>query len=346
MPTLRYIPAPIVMDPWSTPISIEAVDYITELDDAVNQIMTDDPQSLMIHFNEQMAKLPPYLTNELTKLKDEIASTILIPDEIVKQTSPTGAAILPTGTTIERDPVPKVGYIRYNTDTGMHEIFTATGWEDNSALYETLDTYSGRNILIDGEVGRINQSGFDGNWANVALSTYGYDVWRRNGANNIEQIVEEGNYKPNSVYTLSGNEITTQQETSPASGIWYIGGNAIGEFQLSIPNTATNVQLELGTVATPFEILPYSDQLARAQRYYERVEVKETARRAVGNYQHLMTIQYAKKRELPTVIYDISGSDITNIGEHHNDQMINFYGDINDINATTREGHVEIDARL
>ncbi len=123
-----------------------------------------------------------------------------------------------------------------------------------------MAAYSGRNILIDGEVGRINQSGFDGNWANVVDWEYGYDIWRKTNDGDIFQVVEKGNFKPNSVYTLSGNGVTTRQVTSPSSGNW--------EWGTSVPNTATNVQLELGTVATEFEILPYSDQLARVQRHY------------------------------------------------------------------------------
>ncbi len=124
------------------------------------------------------------------------------------------------------------------------------------------DTIKNRNILIDGEIGRINQSGFDGNWAGVSTGNYGYDIWIQSTEPTlVYQRIEEGNYKPNTVYTLSGNGLTTEQFTSPASGTWASVG---------IPNTATNVQLELGTVATEFEILPYSDQLARVQSYYQK----------------------------------------------------------------------------
>ncbi len=120
-----------------------------------------------------------------------------------------------------------------------------------------LGSLSNRNILIDGEVGRINQSGFDGSsWVN---GEYGYDIWKAT-ATQMTQIVEVGNFKTNSEYTLSGNGITTQQITSPSSGDWTIP---------EVPRTATNIQLELGSSETEFEILPYSDQLTRVQRYYE-----------------------------------------------------------------------------
>ncbi len=125
---------------------------------------------------------------------------------------------------------------------------------------------TGRNILIDGEVGRINQSVFDGDWVQIAENDYGYDIWGKNANETLWQGVEEGNYKPNSVYTLSGNNVTTAQFTSPASGTWYIGYD--GVMIDTIPTTATNVQLELGTVATEFEVLPYNIQLLRVQRYY------------------------------------------------------------------------------
>ncbi len=167
-----------------------------------------------------------------------------------------------------------------------------------------------RNILIDGEVGRINQSGFDGNWAGLANGAYGYDIWKSvNGNIYMYQPIEEGNYKPNAVYTLSGNGITTQQETSPSSGTWWVGGG--GMFENQIPNTATNVQLELGTVATEFEILPYSDQLARVQRYYEVLDVLSYP--PVDNSNNVVyNIKYIFKASTPAITILMSSGTLSN----------------------------------
>lgn len=48
--------------------------------------------------------------------------------ELVPQTSPTGAADLPTGTTAERPASPNTGYVRFNSTTGEYEGYNGTGW--------------------------------------------------------------------------------------------------------------------------------------------------------------------------------------------------------------------------
>jgi hypothetical protein len=96
-----------------------------------------------------------------------------------------------------------------------------------------------RNILINGEVSRINQRDFDGNWSGLSDGDYGYDRWKRADASNISQVVEEGNFIPDAEYVLSGTNVTTQVVTAPSSGNWTI----------TVPNTASYVQLERGSVA-------------------------------------------------------------------------------------------------
>jgi hypothetical protein len=115
-----------------------------------------------------------------------------------------------------------------------------------------------RNILINGEVTRINQRGFDGNWAGLSTGEYGYDRWKKADASNISQIVEEGNFIPDAEYVLSGTNVTTQVVTAPSSGNWTI----------TVPNTASYVQLERGSVASPFEHRPIGMELSLCQRYY------------------------------------------------------------------------------
>lgn len=116
-----------------------------------------------------------------------------------------------------------------------------------------------KNKLLNGEVTRINQRGFNGNWTPLSVGAYGYDRWKKAAASNISQVIEAGNFRPSTIHTLSGNNVTTQQITSPASGNWTI----------TVSNTATNVQVEEGETATPFEIRPISFELAQCQRYYE-----------------------------------------------------------------------------
>ena len=118
-----------------------------------------------------------------------------------------------------------------------------------------------RNVLINGAVS-INQRG--ATYAGVAVGEYWADRWKKTAAG-MTQIVEDGNYKPSTQYTLSGTGVTTQSGTSPASGDWDIT-TTFGDV---IPDTATDIQLEEGSVATPFERRSYGLELMLCQRYYE-----------------------------------------------------------------------------
>jgi hypothetical protein len=119
-----------------------------------------------------------------------------------------------------------------------------------------------RNVLINGDL-RINQRSVT--IAAAAVGGYGPDRWKKVDASHMTQIVEDVNYVHGAVYTLSGTGVTTQQLTAPASGHWTLP---------SIPITATNIQLELGTVATPFEHRSYGLELALCQRYYEDINAE------------------------------------------------------------------------
>jgi hypothetical protein len=46
----------------------------------------------------------------------------------VPQSSTTGAAYLPTGTTGQRDAAPAAGYIRYNTTLSKPEVYSGAAW--------------------------------------------------------------------------------------------------------------------------------------------------------------------------------------------------------------------------
>lgn len=119
-----------------------------------------------------------------------------------------------------------------------------------------------RNILINGNVS-INQRGRA--YGSTSVGDYWADRWKKT-AGGMTQIVEEGGFLPSTEYTLSGTGITTQQITSPASGNWTIP---------DVPSTATMIQLEIGSVATPFEQRPYGLELTLCQRYYQRIDASD-----------------------------------------------------------------------
>lgn len=158
-----------------------------------------------------------------------------------------------------------------------------------------------KNKLFNGEVTRINQRGFDGNWTpkgtwaggnTIAQQElcYGYDMWAKASATDMVQLIEAGNFRPSTVHTISGLNMTTRQETSPASGHWNI----------VVPQTARNVQVEEGLVATPFEIRPISFELAQCQRYYEKSYELGTAPGTASNFAGTATTRRSTSAETVT----------------------------------------------
>lgn len=166
-----------------------------------------------------------------------------------------------------------------------------------------------KNKLFNGEVTRINQRAFAGNFATLNTWNsgntiaqqelcYGYDMWAKASATEMLQIIEAGNFKPSTQHTLSGTNVTTQQITSPASGNWAI----------TVPQTARNVQVEEGAVATPFEMRPIGFELAQCQRYWERVNLYQAGNIISGG--SLGTVAYFKvdKRTTPDVALNSNSS--------------------------------------
>ena len=117
-----------------------------------------------------------------------------------------------------------------------------------------------RNILINGDM-RINQRGVT--IAAAANGAYGPDRWKKVDASYMTQIVEAWNFIPSATYTLSGTGVTTQQLTSPSSGNWTLP---------NIPIAATKIQLEEGSIATPFEQRPIGLEMSLCQRYYQIIK--------------------------------------------------------------------------
>ena len=168
-----------------------------------------------------------------------------------------------------------------------------------------------RNILINGEVTRINQRGVS-NWAAVSNGTYGYDRWKKVDSSNMTQIIEAGNFKVSTTYTLSGTGVTTQQITSPASGNWTLP---------NVPITATNVQLEEGSKATPFEIRSIGLELGICQRYFELVYFSFVGYQSAGSG-YDFTLPMTPKRTVPslditfTTTGNLSGASIYNTSNY------------------------------
>ena len=137
-----------------------------------------------------------------------------------------------------------------------------------------------RNVLINGQVNTANEINqrvliFSG----VSDGEYFADRWKRVDSSNMTQLVEEGSYAPNAVYTLSGVGVTTSQVTAPTSGTWNWG---------VVPSSASLVQLEIGVNVTPFEYRPVSLELSMCKRYYETslIGISEADAIAAGTAQN------------------------------------------------------------
>jgi len=63
-----------------------------------------------------------------TAAQGSTADTALQPGDAVPQTSATGSADIPTGTTAERDGSPSAGYFRFNSDVTKFEGYNGTSW--------------------------------------------------------------------------------------------------------------------------------------------------------------------------------------------------------------------------
>ena len=63
-----------------------------------------------------------------TAAQGSTADSALQPGDAVPQTSATGSADIPTGTTAQRDGSPSAGYFRFNSDVTKFEGYNGTSW--------------------------------------------------------------------------------------------------------------------------------------------------------------------------------------------------------------------------
>lgn len=209
---------------------------------------------------------------------------------------------------------------------------------------------SNRNKIINGAFG-INQRGYVSGAATTA-GQYTLDRWKVTGTQGItfstvankttvtipsgqtlQQVIEGLNLQ-SGTYVLSwegtaqgriagGAYGTSGGVTASITG----GANTTIEFNAG---TVSNAQLEVGTVATPFEHRPYGAELALCQRYYEASTTNHYVAVYVGagavNWPLCTVYFLASKRAQPTVIlsdFVASDGNLTAIrataynGEHH-----------------------------
>lgn len=219
------------------------------------------------------------------------------------------------------NPILSQGEQGIETDTNKIKFGDGvTAWNSLDYAYYTKDESVAlakgfKNLIINGNE-KINSRNFNGDWSSIAIGAYGYDRMKKASTTEKSQTIEDGYYIPNTTYTLSGTNITTQQLTSPSSGNWV----------LTFPQNAINIQLEEGDVATPFERTDPAIELLRCQRYLPyRSKVGVPYSTVMGgiaiNTTTVRCYIYANARIIPTtltyqgnfVIFGNTTQNVTNI---------------------------------
>jgi hypothetical protein len=99
------------------------------------------------------------------ELADGSVTAVKLADEYVDQTSATGSAELPVGTTAQRDGSPSAGYLRFNSTESQFEGYdgsawgavgggntTVVGWENQITIAEDYTITSGNNMTSAGPI--------------------------------------------------------------------------------------------------------------------------------------------------------------------------------------------------
>jgi hypothetical protein len=148
---------------------------------------------------------------------------------------------------------------------------------------------AGRNRIINGQ-GRVNQRAYASGAATSGANQYTLDRWRvvTSGqsltftgtdagrtmtapAGGCEQVIELSNIEGGTyIINWTGTATCTVDGTSRVKGETFTKGANTQCTVRMIGGTFTDVQVELGTTATPFERLPFGDELARCQRYFQK----------------------------------------------------------------------------
>jgi len=199
-----------------------------------------------------------------------------------------------------------------------------------------LGLLSGRNRIINGNF-RTNQRGY-ASAESLAAGAYGFDRWRASNAGTTLTFIDAPQGQQVTINTDHGMNQIVWQPNLPAGDyvlswegtaegrVYPIGGtppsyaaspvtvtldgttDAVVTFNAPwTPKTLGRVQLEAGTVPTPFERISVGEELAACQQYYQRVASASAFVMLAFGYQQTSTSVIASlqlgrpMRTVPTV---------------------------------------------
>lgn len=200
----------------------------------------------------------------------------------------------------ERAPFATRGTVLQSGDLWINPASATTSyWDGNSwvtlapggfpfATAASVATLSGRNRIINGQ-GRVNQRGYVSGTATGGANQYTLDRWRvvTSGQNltftgssagrtmtapagGVEQVIAGENiYSASDTYAInwSGSATCTINGTPVLKGDTVVVADGSDVTVRFTSGTFTDVQFESDTV-TPYERVPFNEELARCQRYY------------------------------------------------------------------------------
>lgn len=177
-----------------------------------------------------------------------------------------------------------------------------------------------KNAIINGNFG-INQRAVSGT-VTLAAGVYGHDRWKAGAsgctytfatvenvttltisAGSLIQVIEGLNLE-SGTYTLSWTGTAQGKIGAGSYGATGITGTAVGGTNLNIEfntGTVSLVQLEKGSVATPFEFRSIGQELALCERYYEIGSAEISLAAGPNGFTQLVIPYKQTKRANPTV---------------------------------------------